>query len=100
MCWLLVPLIPLFMIFSRIGLLEILQGQRPETPAYLRFQVSMKTIVFCRSNPTMQEWHDRFDDLIREKHSWQSFQHPDKIAEASKIDIRGQIMGGCSRSIR
>jgi hypothetical protein len=47
---------------ARIGMLEILQGQRPETPAYLRFQVSMETVIFSRSHPTMQEWHDRFDD--------------------------------------
>jgi len=33
----------------------------------------------------MQEWIDRFENLIREKHGWQSFQHPDKIADAIKL---------------
>jgi hypothetical protein len=72
---------------ARIGLLEILQGQRSETPAYQRFQVSMETVIFCRSEPQPleQEWVDWFDNLIREKHSWQSFQYPDKIAEAIRL---------------
>ena len=70
---------------TRLGMLKILQGQRPETPAYQRFQVSMETVIFNRSNPTEQQWIDWFDNLIREKHGWQSFQHPDKIAEAIRL---------------
>lgn len=70
---------------TRIGILEILQGIRPDTPAYRRFQVSMDVVIFSRSNPTEEEWLQRFDNIIREKHSWQSFQHPDKIAEAIRL---------------
>ncbi len=72
---------------ARMGMLEILQRQRSETPAYRRFQVSMEAVVFCRSDPQPleQQWVDWFDNLIREKHGWQSFQYPDKIAEAIRL---------------
>jgi hypothetical protein len=70
---------------ARIGMLEILQEQRPPTQAFLRFQVTMDAIIFSRSHPEMSEWIDRFDNLIREKPSWQSFQTPDKIAEAIRL---------------
>jgi hypothetical protein len=49
---------------TRIGILEILQGIRPDTPAYRRFQVSMDVVIFSRSNPTEEEWLQKFEDEV------------------------------------
>lgn len=69
---------------TRIGMLEIFQGNRPKTDAYSRFQLSMETFTSLQA---MDE-KDRLnilDEEIWERHSWQSFQRPDKIAEALRL---------------
>ncbi len=88
----------------RIGMIEELCGQRSETAAYLRFQVSMQTVVFSRSNPTEQEWLDWFDNEIRVRHSWQSFQRADRIAEAvrliSEIKLWEEVAKALGKDVR
>jgi RiboL-PSP-HEPN len=80
----------------RMGMLEILAERRPQTPAYLKkFQVNLETVIFTLSNPTKEELLDYFDEEIRTRHEWQSFQYPDKIADAirliSEIDLWKEI---------
>jgi hypothetical protein len=63
---------------ARIGMLQIASGQRPATAAYLRFQVSLQSVTAAQRN-NGQEW---LDQEIRTKHAWQSFQDPERIADA------------------
>jgi hypothetical protein len=80
---------------GRMGMLEILSGHRPPTPAYLRFPFSMEAVIFTRSNPTEEELLNYFGEEIRNRQEWQSFQYPDKIADAirliSRIDLWKEV---------
>lgn len=67
---------------SRLGMLEILAGIRPKTPAFLKFRVSLETVLGSESLPAGSAW---LDSEIRERHSFLSFQHPDKIADAIRL---------------
>lgn len=63
----------------RIGMLEEYQAIRPATKNFLQFSISMKSAQTGISTPTNIDW---LDDEIWNRHSWQSFQRPDKITEA------------------
>jgi len=71
----------------RIGMLEVHRGARPPTDAFLRFGVSMENVRKANSNPGTEDW---LEDEIRDRHRWQSFQSPDKIADALRLvtDLR------------
>ncbi len=79
----------------RMGMLEILSGPRSPTPAYRRFPFSMEAVIFTRSNPTEEELLNYFGEEIRNRQEWQSFQYPDKIADAirlvSQIDLWKEV---------
>ena len=67
---------------TRKGILEIYAGTRPPTETYSKFQVSMETlqgVTSGGSGPMLLE------NEIHEKHSYLSFQHPDKIADAIRL---------------
>ena len=64
---------------TRIGMLEVYSGVRPQTDAFLKFQVSLDSAIQGISNTSRDDW---LDTEIRERHSHQSFQEPDKIADA------------------
>lgn len=64
---------------TRVGMLEIYNGQRPQTDAFLRFQVTLESAMEGISNPQVGEW---LDSEIRERHGHLSFQDPDNIADA------------------
>lgn len=64
---------------TRIGMLEVYNGQRPQTDAFLRFQVTLESAMEGIANPQVGEW---LDVEIRERHGHQSFQYPDNIADA------------------
>jgi RiboL-PSP-HEPN len=65
---------------TRIGMLEVFDGNRPPTPAFSRFRISLDALgpgaVVSRSN---------FENEIRAQHSFLSFQHPDKVADALRL---------------
>ena len=63
----------------RLGMLEIYRGTRPETSAFLRFQISLESVRQAVSGPTSDAW---LENEIRERHSWRSFQQADHIADA------------------
>ena len=67
---------------TRIGMLEVYDGVRPQTNAFLRFQVTMGAAVDGISKPSENEW---LDIEIRQKHGYQAFQHPDHIANAVRL---------------
>jgi hypothetical protein len=63
---------------TRKGMLEIAAGKRTPTDAYLRFQVSLRSMDVLRTS-TGWSW---LDEEIRDRHGWLSFQDPDKLADA------------------
>jgi len=69
---------------TRIGILETFQGKREATDAFLRFQLSMKFFTFSQT-ASEEEKLAFLDEEIRERHSWQSFQRPDRIADAIRL---------------
>ena len=71
----------------RLGMLEVYRGTRPETSAFLRFQISLESVRQAISAPTSDDW---LGNEIRERHSWRSFQQADHIAETIRLisDIR------------
>jgi hypothetical protein len=66
----------------RMGMIEIAEGKRPQTKAYERFQVPTSAIESAIQGVPHAKW---LGEAIRESHGWQSFQQPDKIAEAIKL---------------
>ena len=64
---------------TRIGMLEVYNGARPQTDAFLKFQVSLDSAIQGVSNSSRDEW---LDTEIRMRHSHLSFQDPDHIADA------------------
>ena len=61
-----------------MGMLEVLSGTRPATPAFEKYRVSVGAMI--AGLPTGS--HDWFEADVRERHSFLSFQQPDKIADA------------------
>lgn len=66
----------------RLGMLEVYRGNRAETPAFLRFSVSLESVRQGIITPMSDSW---LEDEIRTRHSWQSFQQADKIADAIRL---------------
>lgn len=68
---------------ARIGMLEIFDGRRSPTDSFLRFQVSMVTLQQISASAGSSRI--LLENEIREKHSYLSFQHPDKIGDAIRL---------------
>lgn len=68
--------------FVRMGMLEVNSGARAPTDAYLSFRIPLKSVGQGVSAPATNDW---LDSTVREAHSWISFQHPDKIADAIRL---------------
>ena len=66
----------------RLGMLEVYRGTRPETSAFLRFQISLESVRQVISHPTNDDW---LENEVRERHSWRSFQQADHIADAIRL---------------
>ena len=67
---------------TRIGMLEVYNGERPQTDAFLRFQVTLESAMQGISNASRDGW---LDTEIRERHGHLSFQYPDNIADAIRL---------------
>ena len=89
---------------TRVGMLAIYNGQRPQTDAFLRFQVTLGSAIQGISRTSKEDddskedndnkeddgkkkWIDDkwLDVEIRERHGHQSFQKPDDIANAIRL---------------
>lgn len=68
---------------TRVGMLEVYEGKRPQTPAFLRFQVKMETTL--QGIAAVQGDNRWLDEEIRRNHGHLPFQHPDKIADAIRL---------------
>lgn len=64
------------------GMLEVLKGTRPPTDAYQRYPVSNSTILKFYAGSNFEQ---AFEEEIRRKHSYLSFQSPEKIADAVRL---------------
>jgi len=60
-------------------MLEIYNGNRITTPTFNRFPVPIATTLVMRPPDNIVSSH------IRQKHSWLTFQYPDKIADAIRL---------------
>lgn len=79
---------------TRVGMLEAYNGKRPQTDAFLRFQVTLESTMqgielamqrisnASEDDVGEDEW---LDSAIRERHSHRSFQKPDDIADAIRL---------------
>lgn len=67
---------------SRLGMLEALDGKRPPTDSLLRFEVSVATLLSALGGTAGAVL---FEAEVRQRHSFQSFQHPDRIADAVRF---------------
>ena len=66
----------------RVGMLEVYRGERAKTPAFLRFQVSLQSVIQASSDLDSLDW---LESQIIERHGYQSFQTPKRIAEAIRL---------------
>lgn len=67
---------------SRLGMVQAYEGKRNPTPAFLKFGISLESTLLIKSGTSGTAW---LDTEIRTKHSFLSFQHPDKIADAVRL---------------
>lgn len=67
---------------ARLGIIESAKGSRAKTDAYLRFQTPMATVERALAGDSYEDW---LSDSIKDRRSWLSFQHPDKIADAIRL---------------
>jgi len=63
-------------------MIEISKGARPTTDAFSKFQLPLDAVERALNGQSHESW---LGDTVREKHSWMSFQHPDKIADAIRL---------------
>lgn len=66
----------------RLGMLEIYRGNRAHALLWLKFEVSLRGALQIRMSPNDESW---LDNEIRERHSWQAFEQPDRIADAIRL---------------
>jgi hypothetical protein len=67
---------------TRIGMLQALDDQRPRTSAFLRYNVSVDSVLQTVGSVGGNAW---IETEIRARHGYLSFQQPDKIADAIRL---------------
>lgn len=66
----------------RIGVVKSYSNVIPATDATLAFRVPISSVLECVATPGDSTW---LDSAVRNSHSFQTFQHPDKIADAIRL---------------
>lgn len=67
---------------TRAGMVESWISNRERTAHFLRFQIPLSAAERGLSGESPTVW---LGDAIRDRHSWVSFQDPDKIADAVRL---------------
>ena len=80
----------------RIGMLESFRGKRVRTPAFLRFQVSLESVVESASGSELETW---LETQIRERHGYQSFQLPERVADAIRLVSDVELWNGLAQHL-
>jgi hypothetical protein len=65
-----------------LGMVEVFERRRPPTDAYLKYRVALGSWATSGTLPSGSSW---FAAEVRERHSYLSFQQPDKIADAIRL---------------
>lgn len=82
---------------ARLGMIDAARGNRQKTDAYRRFQLNLAAAESALSGADHEVW---IGESVREKHSWQSFQHPDKIADAMRLVSPINLWEAVSQELR
>ncbi|EXI92852.1 MAG: hypothetical protein AW12_00332 [Candidatus Accumulibacter sp. BA-94] len=64
-----------------LGMVAVFEGRRPVTQAFQKYRVAVGAVSLGMSTRS-SSW---FETEIRERHSFQSFQQPDKVADAIRL---------------
>ncbi len=67
---------------TRLGMIEIIEGKRAATPAFLRFRASLDGVMTGMQPGATSAW---LDAEVRTQHSLLSFQQADKVADAIRL---------------
>jgi hypothetical protein len=67
---------------TRLGMIDCAKGARPKTDAYLRFDIPLSATESALNGTTHEFW---VGETVRQKHAWQSFQDPGKLADAIRL---------------
>jgi len=78
------------------GMLEIFDGSRPPTPAFEKFYVPLGAYSTA---PQFQISRTSFEAAVRHRHSYLSFQRPDKIADAIRLISTQPLWDGVSQLV-
>lgn len=81
---------------TRLGMIEAAKGARPKTDAYFRFQMPLDAVESAIEGSPHESW---VGETVREKHSWQSFQDPDKLADAIRLISNIKLWDSVSTSM-
>lgn len=66
----------------RLGMIESYKGNRPATESFGRFKLPLNFTQHALNGAQAEAW---LGEAIRQQHSWQSFQDPDKVADAIRL---------------
>jgi len=64
-----------------LGMVEVFEGKRSPTQAFLKYRVSVGAVSVGMSTHS-SSW---FEAEVRERHSFLTFQQPDKVADAIRL---------------
>jgi len=67
---------------TRLGMIEISKNNRPKTDAFSKFELPFDAVELAFNGQPHEMW---LGDAVRDKHSWLSFQHPDRISDAIRL---------------
>lgn len=67
---------------TALGMVEIYEGKRPPTDAFLKYRVTLGSWAIGGTIPPGSSW---FAGEVRDRHGYLSFQQPDKIADAIRL---------------
>lgn len=81
---------------TRVGMIETSSGRRLKTDAFLRFQIPLSAVELGLAGHSHEGW---LGEAIRERHSWLSFQHPDKVADAVRLFSPVQLWDAVGREL-
>jgi hypothetical protein len=81
---------------TRVGMMEASAGRRLKTDAFSRFQIPLSAVELALSGQSHDDW---LGEAIRERHSWLSFQFPDKIADAVRLFSPVQLWDAVGREL-
>lgn len=79
---------------TAIGMIEVFEGKRPTPDSFSKFKVSVGAIPL--NSGQHSSW---FLNEVRERHSFLSFQQPDKIADAVRLFTTVKLWARVSESL-